>query len=273
MKAVKKNEVKLTFAQLVELGAGELIAYAKDTIKTVKAIETAKGKFTENLKFSAKVVAAMKRRYTQLINGKDLPGDTSFKKYFEDNAGGVCPGRIEALASLFNALVETGLLKEEHFDAAKVDWLEKANAIVSAARKVKGDEWKGCDDVLDVLNALSTPGDALTKLKEVRERQKNAENGVTGEGDENADGKARETTLLTFGVAVEFIKAQFAAAAASSKDRQIELCAGLYELNDAWAENDLTENRRNELDNQIQHAREHGIAPGIEIKNGELAPA
>ena len=179
---------------------------------------------------------------------------------------------MEALASLFNALVETGLLKEEHFDSAKVDWLEKANAIISAAQKKHGEDWKGCDDVLDVINALSTPGDALATLKEIRERQK-AETGEKGEPGETAEGESRESAPLTLGVAVEFIKALFANAASAPRDRQIELCAALFEVNDAWAENDLTENRRNELDKQVQEARENGIAPGIQITRGESVAA
>ena len=271
MKA-KNNEITLTFSELVKLAPAELFAHAKDTIKTAKAVETAKGKFTENLKFYAKVVAAMKRRCQSQINAKAIPADTTFKKYFEQNAGGVCPGRVEALASLFNALVETGLLKEEHFDSAKVDWLEKANAIISAAQKTHGEDWTGCDDVLDVINALSTPGDALATLKEIRERQK-AETGDKGEPGETAEGESRESAPLTLGVAVEFIKALFANAAAVPRDRQIELCAALFDVNDAWAGNDLSENRRGELDKQVQEARENGIAPGIQITRGESVAA
>ena len=264
----KAIEKKLTFTELTALKAGELYAFAKDTVKLTKAVTTAKDRFTENLKFSGKVVAAMKRRYTEMVNSKGIPADTSFKKYFEQNAGGVCPARVETLASLFNALVETNLLKEEHFDSAAVDWLEKANAIISAARKTHGDDWKGCDDVLDTINALSTPGDALKTLKEIRKRQKAGENAGEGTGEGNA-----ESAPLTLGVAVEFIKALFANAGAQNEDRQVELCAAVFELNDAWANNNLTDTRRNELDAQVQEAQDAGIDTGIKITRGELAPA
>ena len=261
-----KIETKLTFVELTKLKAGELYAFAKDCVKLTKAVTTAKDKFTENLKFSGKVVAAMKRRYTEMVNSKGIPADTSFKKYFEQNAGGVCPARVETLASLFNALVETGLLKEAHFDSAAVDWLEKANAIISAARKTHGDEWKGCDDVLDTINALSTPGDALKTLKDIRKRQKESEKPVAGDGT-----AAVETTPLTLGVAVEFIKAAFGAAAAANKDRQVELCNALFEMNDAWANNDLTNNRREALDKQVMEAKDAGIDAGIEIIRAPVA--
>ncbi len=79
---------------------------------------------------------------------------------------------------MFNALVPTldasgkPLPSKEHFDGAAVDWLETANAIVKAAMKEHGDAWKTCDDVLDLVNTLSQPGDALKRIKEIREGRK-----------------------------------------------------------------------------------------------------
>jgi hypothetical protein len=267
---VKKDEKKLTFAALTQLAPADLYAEAKLTVKLNKAIGTAREKFTDTLQYSAKIVAAMKRRYTEMVNTKAIPADTTFKKYFESNAGGLCPGRVEALASLFNALVETKLVTEEIFDGAAVDWLEKSNAIVSHARKTHGDAWKGSDDVLDVVNALSKPGDARAKLKAIRERQKAAENPAVETGEGNAP---KESAPLTLGVAVEFIKALFAAASDAEKDRQVELCAALFGMNDAWANNDLSENRRNELDKQAGDAMEAGIDPTIKIEREETAAA
>jgi hypothetical protein len=265
---MKKVETKLTFEALTQLAPADLYAEAKLTVKLNKAIGTAREKFTETLQQSAKIVAAMKRLYTEMVNTKAIPADTTFKKYFESNAGGVCPPRVEALASLFNALVETKLVTEEIFDGAAVDWLEKSNAIVSHARKTHGDAWKGIDDVLDVVNALSKPGDARAKLKAIRERQKAAENPA---GEQTGEG-VKESAPLTLGVAVEFVKALFASASESDKNRQVELCAALYEINDAWANNDLTENRRNDLDKQVMAAQEAGINPTIEIVR-ETGPA
>ena len=53
-----------------------------------------------------------------------------------------------------------------------MDWLEKASAIVNAAREKHGEQWKTCDGVPDMVNALTKPGDAGKKLKDIRERQK-----------------------------------------------------------------------------------------------------
>jgi hypothetical protein len=39
-------------------------------------------------------------------------------------------------------------------------------------------------------------------------------------------------------------------------NRQVELCTALNEKNDAWGNNDLTENRRNYLDKQVMAAIE-----------------
>ena len=266
MADLKKDEIKLTFTELTKLDPADLFEQAQGVSSMDKAIKTATDRFKKNLKFSAKVVAAMKRLYTTKVNARDIPGDTSFKEYFKQNAGGTVPARIEALAALFNSLVETNMLSEANYDAAAVDWLEKANAIIAAARKLHGDKWKTCDEVLDVINALSKPGDALTALKEIRKRQSDAEaiaEGKTAAGGEET--KARESTPLTLDVAVAYLAALFSDAANASKARQAELCASLFKVNDAWANNDLTENRRSELDNQVAYNLEHNLDPAMEV--------
>ena len=106
-----------------------------------RPIAKAKDALTASLQFNAKCVAALKRAYVERLNKREFPPDTTFKKYFEQNAGGSLPGRVEALAALFDALVLTvdangkPLLSEECLDAAAVDWREKANAIVDKAQK------------------------------------------------------------------------------------------------------------------------------------------
>jgi hypothetical protein len=180
MAETKKPETKkkLTFAELAALKIADLAGYLKKIVRVDEAITKAKDAFTSTLQFNGKVVAALKRAYVDRLNKRDIPPDTTFKKYFEQNAGGNLPSRVESLAALFNALVLTldangkPLLSEECYDNAAVDWLEKSNAIVKDAMKRHGDAWKTCDDVLDVVNALSKPGDALKKLKEIRARQK-----------------------------------------------------------------------------------------------------
>jgi hypothetical protein len=278
---------KPTFAELTALPPAELFALGSAIPKYNKAIVKAEETFENSLHVSAKTVAALKRLYTEQQNAKLIAPDLAFSSkkankagFFQQNCKGELPGRVDALSALFNQLVLTldangkPLLAEEFFDGAKVDWLEKANAIVSAAAKKHGDPaWKGCDDVLDTINALSGKpfliGETAATLKEIRKRQKDTEaktgagEGAEGEDAENA--KSKETVPLTLEVAVAFIKAQFSAAADVPKDRQVELCVALYEMNDAWGNNDMTENRHNELDNQIRHAREHGINPQIEV--------
>ena len=51
----------------------------------------AKETFVKGLQFNAKVVAALKRAYVERLNSREIPPDTTFKKYFEQNAGGVLP--------------------------------------------------------------------------------------------------------------------------------------------------------------------------------------
>jgi hypothetical protein len=63
--------------------------------------------------------------------------------------------------------------------------------------------------VLDLLNALSKPGDALKKIKEIRKRQK----GENEETDETA-------VSLTVGRAAEFLKAAIIGAAKSQTSRR-----------------------------------------------------
>ena len=161
-----KDKTTLTFAALTAMTPADLYAAATDHVRVSDAVGKAKDKFTDALKPFAKIVASLKRRYTGLREKHEIALDIPFKKFFKDNVKGDLPARAEALAALFNSLVLTfdgngkPLLAEENFDAAAVDWLEKANAIVKAAQKQRGDDWKGCDDVLDTLNALSKPGDA-----------------------------------------------------------------------------------------------------------------
>lgn len=260
---MKVEEKKLTFAELVALKAADLFSQAKIAVKVGKAVESAKDKFTEALQFSAKVVAAMKRHYTSQINERQIPADTSFKKYFEQNAGGVCPPRIEALAALFNALCLTfgkdgkPLLAEEIFDEAAVDWLEKANAIVKAAQKQFGDAWKTCDDVLDTVNALSKPGNAAKKLNEIRKRQK---------GEQSEENVA---PALTVGIAIQFLMAAIHSAADMAEENAASLYADTFKLGNAWAESGISDETLNKWATNI----DRGVAPHIAVTSETQAVA
>ena len=155
--AQAETKKPMTFAELTALKVGELATFLKKIVTLDKAMAKAKDAFVGKLQFNAKVVAALKRAYVERLNSKEIPPDTTFKVYFEQNAGGTCPGRVLALAELFNSLCLTvdangkPLLTEGCFDAAAVDWLEKANAIIKQAMKQHGENWKTSDDVLDTI--------------------------------------------------------------------------------------------------------------------------
>ncbi|PWU21756.1 MAG: hypothetical protein C5B50_00960 [Verrucomicrobia bacterium] len=269
----KADAKKLTFAELIAMPIGDLATHLKKIVSVNAAVEKAKDAFSASLQFSAKCVAALKRAYVDRLNKKEIPPDTTFKKYFEQNASGTLPGRVEALASLFNALVLTvdvngkPLLSEEFFDAAAVDWLEKANAIIKSAQKTHGDAWKTCDDVLDTINALSKPGDALKKIKEIRERQK----GKKGEGDETVD--ATSVAPLTNGRAIQFLIAAVKNAKALSEKDAYELYCGTFLIMDTWADSGLSDETLNAWMSKYDKARKHGVNPTIEVVTPETQPA
>jgi hypothetical protein len=233
----------------------------KRIVSVDQAVAKARDVFTSSLQFHAKCVAALKRAYVDRLNKREIPPDTTFKTYFEQNAGGPLPGRVESLASLFNALVLTldangkPLLSEECFDAAAVDWLEKANAIVKHAQKQHGDAWKTSDDVLDVVNALSKPGDALKKIKEIRQRQKG-----TGETDSE-----ESAVSLTVGRAIEFLKAAIRDAGKLSEKDGYGLFCDTIRLGDTWADSGVSDSTLNEWMDKYEKAAKKGINPKIEL--------
>jgi hypothetical protein len=257
----KGNTVKkqiLAFATFASLTLADFVGKAKEKCKVSEAVAKAKDKFVEDLKEFSKLVAAGKRLYTTRIENREIPGDTSFKKWWKNNVGYDLPGRAESLAAFFNAMVLTlvngvPLISEEIFDEAHVDWLEKANAIVNTARKAHGDKWMGCDDVLDVINALSKPGDAGKKLAEIRKRQK---------GEKPTDGVV-ETPALTVKMAAAFLLASIQQCVSKSKDEQYALCCSIWELNTAWA--GLPPELTTEHDTRYQENAAKGVAPHMEV--------
>ena len=234
MAETKPDTKKLTFAELTKLPVGDLTVHLKKIVRVDAAVAKAKDAVVASLQFHGKCVAALKRAYVARLNAHEIAADTTFKKYFEQNAGGSLPGRVEAIAALFNSLCLTldgngkPLLAEEFFDSAAVDWLEKANAIVKKAMKDHGAEgWKTCDDVLDLVNALSKPGDALKKINEIRKRQK-------GEGE--AGNGSDAVAPLTTKIAVEFLKSQIKNASKLTDDAGFELYRETVALGDSWGE-------------------------------------
>jgi hypothetical protein len=270
MKRTEKTDAVIAYAVLVAMKPADLANRAKSIVKLQTAVTTAETDFTESLHTSGKVCAAMKTQYTQRVENRDIPGDTSFKDYWDQNAGGKLPGRVEALAGLFNALVLTldangkPLLAEENYDAAAIDWLEKANAIVNAARKKHGDAWKTCDDVLDVVNALSKPGDALKTLKEVRKRQK-------GEKLETAEGEAAPDVVpLTTERCLAFLRAAIGTATAETGR---ELFVATLELASAWNSSNVPTATLNTWAKEVREAKAAGAASHMKIKTPTLQAA
>lgn len=270
--SAKAETKKLTFEELSKLPVGDLATFLKKIVRVELAVTKAKDAFTSSLQFNAKVVAALKRAYVVKLNSREIAPDTTFKKYFEQNSGGSLPGRVEALAALFNSLVLTidangkPLLSEECFDAAAVDWLEKANAIVKHAQKTHGDAWKTCDEVLDTINALSKPGDALKKIKDIRERQKGEKEEKTETG---ADGASQP---LTVGRALEFIKAAITAAGTLPDKEAFQLFRDVSALPFAWEKSGVNDDKISEWATMLDEERmlaieknEHGVAPHMEV--------
>lgn len=209
------------------------------------------------------VVAAFERIYTERLNKHDIPANTSFKEYLKQNAGGEVPGRVLALANLFNVLCLTfdangkPMLSEDFFCSAKVDWLEKANAIIAAERKSHPDNWMTSDNVLDVINALSKPGDAGKTLKEIRKRQK----GGSAESADNETGDA--TPVLTVGRAVEFLIAKIKNAAKMPNSEAADLFADTVRVNDTWAESGVPEDTLNQWAANVAN----GVAAHIQVNS------
>jgi hypothetical protein len=260
-----------TYAELLLLKVAELATYCKKIVRVDQAIEKAKEAFAKNLKFNSKVVAALKRLHAEKRDAKEIPGDWTFKDYFKNVAGGELPGRVEALAALFNSLVLTvdasgkPLLSEENFDAAADDWLEKANPIIKQAQKQHGEAWKTCDDVLDVVNALSKPGDALKAIKQIRARQK----GEQGEG-EGEEGNATAAQPLTVGRAIEFLKAAMLTGAtliaSGKKDEVFALFAETFHLHDNWEKSGIPAAALDAWTGQLLGNAEKGVAPHMEVR-------
>jgi hypothetical protein len=199
--AAAKEEKKLSIAEFTAMKLADLTTFVKSAVELAENIKTARETEKNGRKENAKAVADLKRRYA---HGKDegtVPADWTFASYFEKVIGGKCPGRLQSLASLFNSLVMLDgpdgkpLLTETVYDDAALDWLEKANAIISAAQKQHGEQWKTSPDVQACIAALSKPGDAAEVLDQIRKRQKG----------EAAPAESAAAAPLTAEMAVEFL--------------------------------------------------------------------
>ncbi|HTB82224.1 MAG TPA: hypothetical protein VK742_01095 [Candidatus Sulfotelmatobacter sp.] len=266
-----KNNKTLTIAEILAMPLAERYALAADGVKLGKKVSETRDNFNTVTPFYAKVTAALKRDHARLLADKNsgLAPDTSFKKFFADNCGGALPGRLETLAAFFNTMcmVEDGrgnpMLAEDCYDAASVNSLEIANKVINHVKEqaqAQKRDWRADNDTLDVVNALSKPGDATKKLKAIRERQK-PETTVSVDGD----------AVLTVESAIAFLLATVKKAG----DMPVEKAAALYEttvkfndaLGDAWSESGVSEETLDRWTTNI----DKGVAVDMEIKTG--APA
>ena len=263
------NKTTLTFAAIMALPRGERYTLFKDNVvKPFGAINKAKETATEKMHNAFKVVAMLKRDYAEMLHKKELAPDTTEAKFFKDYAGGDVPARVKQLATFFNAVVLTGpkpLIPENFLDAASVNSLEKAAAIIAAERKASTEGWMGTDITLDVVNALSTPGDATKKLAEIRKRQKPAAGDDSG-----AETPAAVLAMLLKNRIIE----------ATDSDEGYALFAAMQELAEAWRQNTQIPPeryaewlKRREQETKPAHNAGGEPAPAENAENAEQAEA
>ena len=259
-----KQAKQLTYAEIQALSPAERYALMADGVKLGKRVEETRDTYKKVTPWYAKLVAALKRDHARFKDEKSIPADQTFKQFYAKNCGGDLPGRLETLAAFFNSmcLVEDGrgnpLLSETCYDAASVNSLEIANKCINHAKDKQGDNWRGCDDTLDVINALSTPGDATAKLKEIRKRQ----NGMEKAGDENA-------APLTPEHAIEFLVAWIKAAGEKPEEKSAAIFAGTLKISDAWAESGLSDDTLNRWADNLAK----GVAPHLTVVTAETVAA
>lgn len=288
---MKKTEIKkiLTLAELDNMPLSERFKlYKERVVSPFKAIKNAQTRATESLVEAGKITASLKREYTTLITlagaGKTstITAGTSEAKFFEDYCGGKPSPRVLAVATLFNAMcmtefdvvVEEGkppvkktLLDEKtQFDPHSGNSLEIAAACIAHERKAAPEKWMGTDNTLDVIGALSTPGDATTKLKEIRKRQKGTKETTDGE----------ENPPHTIASCIAFLMAAIQSAGETLKvEGGAEIAADLFkstyfDMGAAWQTSGVSEETMQKWTSNI----ERGVAPTMEVVQAtSAAPA
>lgn len=282
----------LTIAEINALPLKERQALYKDSVVVpFKAIGNAQKKFTSGMHVAGKVHASLKREYVALLAlglPLGLPAGTSEKEFFGTNCGGVPSGRVLAVSTFFNVMcmtpvtqtvcdaagkpvlkdgkpqiIQKPLLDETtQFDPHSGNSLEIADACIAAERKLAPDAWMGTDNTLDVIAAMSTPGDATTKLKEIRARQKAKKESTDGDGDGAANAP------LTIASCIAFLLAAIGNAGAMLEtDGGAEVASDLFkstyfDMGAAWQNSGVTDETMQQWTSNI----ERGVAPLMEIK-------
>ena len=91
MAKTEKVDAAPLYAMLVAMKPADLALLAKKTVKLDSAVKSSQTDFTESLHTAGKVCAAMKTQYTKRVEERDIPGDKSFKEYWDQNASGKLP--------------------------------------------------------------------------------------------------------------------------------------------------------------------------------------
>ena len=264
-----KKDTKLTYAEIIAMTVAERYALMADGVKLGKKVVETRDNFRAVTPQYAKVVAALKRDHRRMLDEKLIAADTTFKDYFAQNCGGALPGRLETLASFFNSMCLVDdpngkpLLAEECYDDASVNSLEIANKCINAAKEkaqAAKTDWRGDNDTLDVINALSKPGDATKKLKEIRKRQ-SPEKSETA-ADENA-------AVLTPEHAIEFLIAWIAGAADKAEEKTAAVFSGTLSIADAWGKSGIDNATLNRWSDNISK----GVAPHMTVISEETLAA
>lgn len=154
----------------------ELREQSKATyIKDGKSVETAKTRFKEGIKHSAKLMAVWKERYADRLSSRAIPAGTKWGKFHKDNTGEEPDAKVAQMANVFNELVKPGHITEQAFDAHSADALQHAASLLTTLENqcegtgINPLETEAGKAMLQILNE---PGDAAKRLKELKKNLK-----------------------------------------------------------------------------------------------------
>ena len=175
--ATKVDIKKLTFDEITLMPRGDrYAAYKENVVKPFGAVTKAKEHVDGCMHNAMKLTASLKREYAAMLFAREIAPDMTEGKFFVQYAGGDMPARVKGNATFFNAVCLTlvdgkPLITEANIDAASVTSIDAAAPIIATERKNAGDAWMVTDFTKEVVDALSSPGDATKKLREIRKRQ------------------------------------------------------------------------------------------------------
>jgi hypothetical protein len=244
----------LAFAAITKLTPAEQIElYRVNVVKPFGGLAKAKDAIVGALHNAMKVTASLKRIYAERLLKREIPPDTTEKKFFEGNGGDV-PARVKQLATFFNAMCLTlqqgkPLVAENVLDAHLPSTLEAAAVIISTERKNLAEGWMNTDLTLDVMNALTSAGDAGKKLRDIRKRQLGT--------------KETEAVSVTPAQAIAVLLT--AIKGCQDNDPGYDLFAGCQKLADAWGDTSMDPETLMAWQDKYAKAQEEGVAPHVEV--------